>query len=197
MSRSHHLQITRRLASVAAFALVGGALAACSQATSTRSSHDERITEVSGPGVPGDPGISAQYRYRTDVQASEVPLKLPLDAGWARVSQAYAALKLPITTIDSARHLIGAQNAVLRNRLAGDRPSHWLSCGDTPIGAPRADSYVVYLTMLTEVRPVGSASAARTIVTAIAEPSDGTTSGVQCSSTGALEQRLREALGAP
>lgn len=196
MSRSP-LDIASPLLPLAAIALAGLALAACSQATSTRSSRDERVTEVSGPGVPGNPAGSEQFRYRADVQSNDVPMTLPLDAAWARVSQAYAALKLPVTTIDSTRHLIGAQNAVVRNRLAGDRLSRWLSCGDTPIGMPRADSYVVYLTMLTEVRPVGSASAARTIVTAKAEPSDGTTSGVQCSSTGALEQRLREALGAP
>ena len=189
----------RRVRFAPSCAIVFGALAlaACSQATATRSTHDERITEVSGGGLPGDLAHSEQFRYRADVTASVVPLNAPLENGWARVSRAYAALKLPVTTIDTARHLIGAQSAAVRNRLAGARLSQWLSCGYTPIGTPRADAYVVYLTMLTEVRPAGATSAARTIVTATAEPEDGTTSGVQCSSTGALERRLAQALGAP
>lgn len=191
------LELDFRVAPLAAALLCALALAACSQATATRSSRDERVTEVSGGGLPGDAAHSEQIRYRTDVEASDIPLNAPLESGWTRVSQAYAALKIPVTTIDSARHLIGAQNAVVRNRLAGARVSQWLTCGYTPIGTPRADAYVVYLTMLTEVRPTGATSAARTIVTAIAQPEDGTTTGVQCSSTGALERRLAQALGAP
>lgn len=171
------------------------ATTACAQATTGSSVHEERVTEIPDWVEWGEsPGA---VRSLKDIEVKETPLDVPVDAAWQRVGRAYTSLKLPITVVDTARHVIGAQNARVRNQLAGDRVSRWLSCGVTLSGSPRADSYTVLLTVLTQVRASGSGSVARSVVAGYAQPSDGSTNAVPCSSTGELEQRLHEALSAP
>lgn len=190
------LETRSRIALLGFLALDILAVGACAQATAgaPSSSRNEAIVDI--PATSNGPTGPGPIRYRRDVESRAATLSVPVSVAWARASHAYTALKLPITTIDTARHVIGAENAAVQNRLAGDRMSRWLSCGVTPIGLPRADSYVVSLTVLTQVLPDSAGSVARTIVTGSAQPADGTTNGVQCSSTGELEKRLQAAMGA-
>lgn len=165
------------------------AIGACSQATAApASSQNETSMRIDG---------SETLRYRTDIREHDTPLALAPEAAWQRVLRAYSALRLPVTVVDSARHVIGSQNARVRDQLAGERMSTWISCGQTSIGTRRADSYTIYLTTLTQVRPAATGSTVGSIVTATAESPDGTTRGVQCSSTGALEERLDQVLTTP
>lgn len=173
------------------------ALGACSQATTANvgDTHSESTVLVTNAGSPSTPQSSSTFRYNSDVGAAETTLDVPLDAAWARVTRAYDVLKIPVTDADKARLMIGARRALVRDRLAGERISHWFSCGETAMGTPRADSYAVYLTALTQVVPTpggGSGYTARTVVSAFANPVDASSNSVQCSSTGALEKKLND-----
>lgn len=171
-----------------AAAVASLAVAACSQATTASSSHTETAVSVIAPTPTGHQ--TQTLRYETDIDAATVQLDLPPDAAWRRVSQVYAALKIPVTVLDSARGVVGARGARVRDRMARERLSTWFSCGITSMGSPRADSYTLFVTILTEIHPAASGSTARTIVSATAEANDSPSGAVQCSSTGALEEKL-------
>lgn len=192
MSRPQ-IELRSRITVLAGLFMLGG----CAQATTrsgsaTESSQTETVIDAPSSGQPG----MSTLRYRNDIQAHAATLDVPVDSAWTRVRHVYTALKIPVTTVDPTRHLIGAERAVVHDRLAGERMSHWIACGLTSLGQQRADSYTVYLTVLTQVLPAASGSTARTIVDAMAEPTDGSTNKVQCSSTGALEDALQTAIGA-
>lgn len=192
MSRPQ-IELRSCLAALAGVLVLGGCAQAATESPSpTASSHTETVIDAPGGGQPG----TGSLRYHNDVQAHTATLDVPVDSAWARVRRAYATLRIPVTTVDPPHHLIGAERAIVHDRLAGDRMSRWLSCGFTSVGQPRADSYTVYLTVLTQVLPASSGSTVRSIVNAMAEPTDGSTNQVQCSSTGALEDRLQSAIGA-
>lgn len=169
--------------------------AACSQATTAASTHTESSVQVTSPTSAGSQ--SQTIRYETDVNAASTPLDVPVEVAWRRVYQAYAALKIPVTVVDSAHGIIGARGARIRNRLVGQSLSSWFDCGTTAVGSPRADSYGLLLTMLTEVRPAQNGSTARTIVSATAEASDTHTGAMPCSSKGGLEAKLEQAITTP
>lgn len=172
------------------------ALGACSQATNSTlgATHTESTVMVTSAPSPSSPQTSSTFRYNTDNGTAETSLDVPLDNAWARITRAYDVLKIPITDNDAARHLVGARRALVRDRLAGERMSRWFSCGETAMGTPRADSYAVYVTALTQLVPAagGSGYVARTVVSAFANAVDASSNSVQCTSTGALEQKLSD-----
>lgn len=172
-------------------------LGACSQGPTpgVTPEHTESTVIVgAGPAVNPSGPSTATLHYNTDLNEAESSLDVPMDAAWARVNHAYSTLKIPITDLDAATHVIGARRALV-HALAGARLSHWFSCGETAMGTPRADSYNMYVTALTQLVPApggGSGTLARTVVTAFATAVDASSNSVQCSSTGALEQRLHQ-----
>lgn len=182
-----------------ALATIVGALAlgACSQATSSTlgATHTESTVLVTNAATPNSAQSSTTFRYGSDNGTAETSLDVPLDNAWARVTRAYDVLRIPVTDNDPVHHLVGARRALTRDRLAGARMSHWFSCGETAIGTPRADSYAVYVTALTQLVPATGGNTgyvARTAVSAFATPVDASSNSVQCTSTGALEQKLSD-----
>lgn len=172
-------------------------LGACSQGPSTAVTpeHTESTVIVGAQAAanPSGPSTSTLH-YNTDINAAESSLDVPMSVAWARVTRAYGTLKIPITDLDSVSHVVGARRALVHS-LGDERMSHWFSCGLTALGTPRADSYSMYVTALTQLVPSpggGSGTLARTVVTAFAQANDASSNSVQCSSTGELEQRLHE-----
>lgn len=177
-------------------ALIAAALTSvgCSQATTASSSHTETAVQVTAPTSTGH--ATQTLRYETDINAASTPLDMPADAAWHRVYLAYAKLKIPVTVVDSAHGVIGARNARVRNRLVGESLSHWFDCGMTAVGSPRADSYALFVTILTDVHPAPTGSTARTIVSATAEANVSPSGAIQCGSRGAMEETLERAITA-
>lgn len=185
----HRFQGVRRLPAVlTAAAATSLSIAACTQATAASSVHTENAVAVTAPTPSGHQ--TQTIRYETDVNAASTPIDMPPDAAWHRVYLAYATLKIPVTTIDSIHGVIGARGARVRNTLANERLSNWFDCGMTAVGSQRADSYALFVTVVTEVGPAANGSTARTIVTATAEANDSPSGAIQCSSKGWLEQKL-------
>lgn len=116
---------------------------------------------------------------------------------WPRLGRTYASLSIPITTIDTTAHILGAVRASLIGHL-GKRPlSYAIECGPTPYGTPRANSYNVMLTAVTQLTPAGTGTRVTTAVSAVAQDASLSSSPVQCTSTGALEREIVTALVRP
>lgn len=188
------LDITR----IALATMVGAlTLGACSQATTPTlgPTHEESTVMVTNAPTASSPQSASTFRYNTDIGAAETSLDVPLDNAWARVTRAYDVLKIPVTDNDPVHHLVGARRALVHDRLAGERMSHWFSCGETAMGTPRADSYSMYITVLTQLVPASGGNTgyvARTVVSAFANAVDASSNSVQCTSNGSLELKMHD-----
>lgn len=103
---------------------------------------------------------------------------------------------MPVTRLDAAGKVIGNNGFKIRQRLGKVALSRYIDCGETQIG-PNADSYEVYLTVLVQVRPVGTTSSSLvTTFEASARPIAFSQAYSRCSSRGSLETKLLAAIKA-
>lgn len=116
---------------------------------------------------------------------------------WPKLGTIYSRLSIPVTTVDTVNHVLGASRATVRGRIGEHPVSYALTCGDTEYGTPRANNYSVTLTVLTQLAPSGSGSKVTSVVSGFAQDQSLSSSAVQCSSTGALEGDIVHALAAP
>lgn len=120
----------------------------------------------------------------------------PLYQVWRVLPAVYDSLAIPVTSLDTANHVIGNAGTKLRRRLGNVPLTRYLDCGDSQ-GAPSAETYEIHLSILTRVEP--GASGSTTVATTIeASGKPVTLSGeyVRCSSTGTLESHLVSTLKA-
>ncbi|HET7321639.1 MAG TPA: hypothetical protein VFI96_04020, partial [Longimicrobiaceae bacterium] len=115
---------------------------------------------------------------------------------WTRLLKAYPALGIELATVDSEHHIAGNQSARLQGRLAGEQFSTYFRCGRSPIGAPLADESYIELNALTQLDSVSGGTVVSTLVQATARPRASHTNPIRCTSTGALEARIAEMVGA-
>jgi len=118
-------------------------------------------------------------------------LAVPLDRVWKALPVAYDSLGLPLTVLDSKRHLIGNQGFKIRQKLGAVRLSEYIDCGSAQIGLS-ADSYDVFLSVVTEVRSTAQGSEFVTTVEASARPITFAQEYGQCKTKSVLESRLAE-----
>ncbi|MDQ8159664.1 MAG: hypothetical protein P3C09_13385 [Gemmatimonadota bacterium] len=131
-----------------------------------------------------------------------------VDAVWRIMPSVFDSLGVPVATIDPAGRVIGNPGYKTRQRLGKAPLSRYLDCGNTQIG-PNADSYDVFLTVLTTVRAdaagadaagadaAGAAGASlSTIVEARARPVTYNQAYSNCSSKGGIERRITELVNA-
>lgn len=112
------------------------------------------------------------------------------DRVWSVLADLYGELGLPVNTIDTDKHLIGAVRQRVRT-IAGKRLDPFFTCGGSYFGN---GTYDIYVTVRTQLAPgEGGGTTART--QAQAEASDpGGRRKVPCSSTGELEQLIGQKL---
>jgi len=116
-------------------------------------------------------------------------LVIPADVAWARLPQAFAAVGLEgAVPLEADRTLVAGPRRVSR-RLAGQRLSSYLNCGEG-LTAPNADTHSVMLTVSSQVVPNGTATRLETRVQATATPQVSGGAMVACNTTGALENRI-------
>ena len=125
-------------------------------------------------------------------------LDAPVGKAYAAVKTAYEDLNLTIDMDNPAGGLVGVQLFRGQTNFAGFRMSRLFDCGSGTTGAQNADSYrltIVFLTLVdkqdathTKIRVGAVASGVPT--------GGGRSAGVQCGSTGILEQKLVELAGA-
>ena len=118
------------------------------------------------------------------------------DAVWRIMPSVFDALGVPVATIDPAGRVIGHPGYNTRQRLGKAPLSRFLDCGNSQIGLS-ADSYDVFLTVLTTVRADGADGAAlSTVVEAKARPVTYNQAYSNCSSKGGIERRITELVNA-
>lgn len=114
------------------------------------------------------------------------------DAVWRILPSVFDSIGVPLTTIDQGRKQIGNAGYKIRNRLGKVSLSRYLDCGNTQIG-PNADSYDVFLSVLTTVNAEGaSGSTITTSVDAQSRPITYNQAYSRCSSKGGIEIRIAE-----
>ena len=111
---------------------------------------------------------------------------------WRALPAVYDSLGIPLTVMDFKQHLIGNQGMKIRQTLGKVALSKYIDCGNGQI-IPSADSYDIFLSVVTHVRPnepVGSDLV--TTMSAAARPLNVSQEYSQCSSKGELEKKIAE-----
>ena len=121
----------------------------------------------------------------------------PRDRVFAAVDSAMTSLGIPLDIRDAASGVVGTGRLKTQRRLAGVPMSRWLDCGVGARGST-ADVYQVSLALLGMVRArqadsvevrVAFAAGAQDFSGPLGDP-------ISCSSTGALEERVLNAVAA-
>jgi len=127
------------------------------------------------------------------VTADVSHLAATVDAVWRIMPSIYDSVAVPITTLDPASHSIGNQGFKIRGRLGKSYLSKFIDCGSSTQIGPNADTYEVYLSVVSSVRPEGTAGATlSTIVDAKARPINFNQGYSNCASTGNLEIKIAD-----
>jgi hypothetical protein len=106
----------------------------------------------------------------------------------------YDSLGIAVATFDAASKTIGNTGLRLKRRLGEVALSKYVNCGSTQ-GFPSADTYEVFLSVTTTIRPAASGPQATEIATTIdgqARPITFSGEPVRCSSVSTLEARIVE-----
>jgi hypothetical protein len=118
-----------------------------------------------------------------------------VDAVWHVLPAAYDSLGIPVRTLDQVQHTIGNDGFSVRRRLKSTPLSRFIDCGSTQLG-PSADDYDVRLSVLTQLRAVEGKTAVTTTLVAAARPANYAQDYSSCSSRGALEKLIIDAVQA-
>lgn len=140
------------------------------------------------------PGQTVELRTSPSVATSVDTLFTPLAEAWRALPAAYAALAIPVTGSDSANHVVTSTDVKLRRQLGNVPLRRYLDCGDSQ-GVPSAETYEIHLSVVTRIQPgAPGTTITATTIQAMGRPVTFSGDYVRCSSTGALEAGLNEAL---
>ena len=147
-------------------------------------------------GLPTERTVAVddQSVYRTTVLPNA---KAAVPAAPNRVFDAtklvYDELGVPPKMHDPATGRIGNTDFWKQRRLGNEPLSSYLNCGDSFSG-PAANSYRIYISLLSMVRPDGKGgSELETAFSAQAQNMEGSSADrISCGSTGRLEERIRK-----
>lgn len=179
----------RRLICLSLALLAGCASSSSSTATSAGTSSTASTRQA--PRTMGGADVGS-ITIATSSTADVTRLANSVDAVWRIMPSVFDSVGIAVTTIDQANKQIGNPGYKIRGRLGKVTLSRYLDCGNTQIG-PNADSYDVFLSVLSTVAADGTAGAKlSTVVDAQAKPITYNQAYSRCSSKGGLEIRIAE-----
>lgn len=123
-----------------------------------------------------------------------------MDAAWTALNVVYSDLKIPITTLVDAQHLIGNESFKVRRRIGEIPMQRILDCGNAQ-GIPNAETYDILMTVSSYLapNPKGGLNLVTRIDATGRSPNFARENAVACHSTGTLEkdiaERVRKKLG--
>lgn len=120
-----------------------------------------------------------------------VVVKAPPTKVLVALLSAYSDLGIEVRLYDPSAGQVGNRDFSSVHRLAGERLSKFVSCGQILMGQA-ADSYRVTMSMVSQVTPRGGETTLETWLTASARDLATSSSSASCVSTGALETKLNE-----
>lgn len=163
---------------------------ACASSSSTGSAASAPSTRPATRTISSPDIGSMTVTATSTADVSHLPYSS--DAVWRILPSVFDSVGIPVSTIDQARKSIGNAGYKTRTRLGKAPLSRYLDCGNTQIG-PNADSYDVFLTVMTTVSPEGATGATlTTIVDAQSRPVTFNQGYSRCSSKGGIEIRIAD-----
>ena len=167
-------------------------LAACA---SSPAADDHQSLRGPSDALPSDIRRGTVVTLRTEGYAVRGKVPAPPERTFATVVAVYEALGIPVTAMDSASLTVGNPRFTVTRRLAGERLTEYLDCGDNR-GIPNAEVYTVRMDIRSTVSPDPDGSSVATVIEATARSNDGTgTQPVVCHTRARLEERIaRETL---
>jgi hypothetical protein len=137
--------------------------------------------------VSGDGGQLMAERPRA--MGAEVPNEPAIV--WLAVKKAYGQLEIPITTENPGGRQIGNNNFYRARQFAGEAMNQLVDCGSGMTG-PKAASYRIYMSLLTDVIPNGKGGTkVQTTFIPVGQDMSGSSSDrIPCGSTGRLEGKI-------
>jgi len=129
----------------------------------------------------------------TDTMGTPYQVPFPRWKVYQAVLATYGELKLPIEVHDSLEGWVGTEVFHRQGQIGGRQISTYLGCGDGMTG-PNADTYRVYLYLMSRVVPDGEGSTLRTAFVggARAFGEGASRDAMPCETTGRLEIRIHQ-----
>jgi len=116
----------------------------------------------------------------------------PSEKVWAQLPAIYATLGIPVEARDGGAF---GTRSFTQSRIDGRRTGEFVRCGNEGAGPSSGGMYRTRLTILSSLRNADPGTWVRTEISGTATPVEGTSTGAaSCTSTGALEQRIRALL---
>lgn len=123
-----------------------------------------------------------------------------MDEAWTALNVVYSDIKIPVTTLVDAQHLIGNESYKVRRRIGTIPMQQILDCGNAQ-GIPNAETYDILMTISSFLtpNPKGGLSLITRIDATGRSPNFARENAVACHSSGTLEkdiaERVRKKLG--
>lgn len=164
-------------------------LSACASGGGPAARPDETIR------VAGSSGMNS-FKLADNTTSNVSRVAFPIDKVWRTLPAVFDSLKIPLTTADGAKHLIGNSGMKIRQRLGTVQLSKYIDCGQAQIG-PSADTYDVFLSVMTTVRSVSpTESEIQTTVESAAKPITFAQEYSRCSTKGKIETSISDIVAA-
>ncbi|HEY4130820.1 MAG TPA: hypothetical protein VGM50_09395 [Gemmatimonadaceae bacterium] len=121
--------------------------------------------------------------------ATVVNIAAPPAAVWVAVKKVYGELEIPVTVESPGTRQIGNPNFVKLRNMGGQSMVNWVDCG-TGMTGPKAASYRIYGSLLTDVIPDGKGGTKlqTTFVPMGQDVEGGSSDRIPCGTTGRFEQ---------
>lgn len=148
---------------------------------------------VIASNVPGEGG--SRQITSTVAPAVETRIDAPPDVVLLHARAVYERMEIPVTVWDPTGRRVGNLDFWKSRRLDGQPMARLVNCGDGLTG-PKADSYRIYMALVTSVLPdTGKASRLSTrLVASATDLAGGSPDRVTCGTTGILEARIAAAV---
>jgi hypothetical protein len=134
-------------------------------------------------------------------RAASATIPLPPATVWNAVRKVYLDLEIPVTVERPDAHQIGNNNFAKSKTLAGRPMETLVDCGRGMTG-PKAASYRIYMSLLTDIRTDGKGGTlVQTTFVPVGQDVSGGGDRISCGTSGDLEQivlaRVKAAVGKP
>lgn len=171
--------------------LVGASLlSACASVQTPDSAAPPHTQAVHVSGAGGVTTSATAVRATRSNDATFDTLWVNIDKVWATLPAVYAALEIPIGTLDAEQNLFGNSGVKVFRRVGKTPLTKVLDCGRTQIG-PSADSYEITISVLTKLWRVDSArTQVTTAIEASGRPLQYAGSTTTCRTLGELERQI-------
>lgn len=130
-------------------------------------------------------------------RASIAMIAAPPASVWLAVKKVYADWDIPLAVENTSTRQIGNQNFVKIRQVAGRSMTQLVDCGSGMTG-PKAATYRIYMSLLTDVIPDGKGGTKlqTTFVPMGQDVAGGSADRIPCGTTGRLEQMLLDQVAA-